>query len=299
MVTIHWMHNDMRCMLLCTSVKNRLCAFAHHRTCCHLDLDCSNIMLEDSSFEKDKDGHLRINPAITIKLCDFGVSEIFRNGFQCNKTDLSVDNASYAAPNVYFERMYDARSADMWSVGMIMFECLTGESLYKPMDVFVTEHDEFTTTFNGYSALHNGDLKRYLLQNIELKCFTTDSLHFLLNVLRIDERMRSKACDILQHTCMVQDVFCKIFETNSKEKHHTERKIIETKENNLFGFLCFVLALALANPADSLYIFICMDEKHVHSRLCFFCVPFLSLFLFRTSDCIYTFEYTSCIVLTS
>eukprot|EP01083_Nonionella_stella_P185938 679487_1 len=205
MVTIHWMHNDMRC--------------------CHLDLDCSNIMLKNCSFEKDKDGCLRINPSITVKLGDFGVSEMFSNDFECNKTDLSLDNASYLAPKVYGEQLYDARSADMWSLGMLMFECLTGELLYEPMDIFVTEYDEFATTYNGYSALHRGDLKRYLLQNIELKCFTADSLDLLLNLLQIDERRRFKACDILQHKW-----FKMYFAKYSKQ---IQRKSITQKERLL------------------------------------------------------------------
>eukprot|EP01084_Bolivina_argentea_P211073 359103_1 len=183
-VTIQWMHDDMRC--------------------CHLDLCMENIMLKNCDFIEHKDGgYVTVNPSISIKLGDFGVAEVFENahmkdGFVCDKTDLSVDCA-YLAPNVYAEQPYDARSADTWAFGMIMFESLTDEPLYDPMEVLSSEHSEFETLSSGYGALRNGNLKQYLLNYKRGKRLNANSMELLLNLLCIDEGKRFQAVKVLKH----------------------------------------------------------------------------------------------------
>eukprot|EP01083_Nonionella_stella_P093095 260761_1 len=86
---------------------------------------------------------------------------------------------------------------------------------------------------------------------------------------------------------MVQDAwYFEIFEANSKEKHHSERKIIETKENNLFGFLC----LALANSAFIANIYLYLWIKNMCTVVSFVrCSVFNSVSYFclcSESDCI-------------
>ena len=59
-VIINWLHNDLNC--------------------CHLDLCMENLLVKKGEFiMDDKDGSVHINPKLSIRLIDFGCSEIFKN----------------------------------------------------------------------------------------------------------------------------------------------------------------------------------------------------------------------------
>eukprot|EP01083_Nonionella_stella_P060479 157918_1 len=209
-LTIDWLHNTMHC--------------------CHLDLCLSNIMLKDCGFVTQPDGYLTINPETSIKLCDFGVAEIFADGnFECTKQDLSIENNSYYAPQVVDDEIYDARAADMWSMGMLLYFIVTGERLYEPMEAVQTQvsskalvstedaslsslvskrrsrssvRDSLGATgflCNGYWALHNGTLKEYLTINEQVDRFEHASFRLMLSLLRVKESKRLTATKVLKH----------------------------------------------------------------------------------------------------
>ena len=107
-VIVYWLHRDMNC--------------------CHLDLTLENIMLQNATFiENSDDGTVSINPNIKIKVCDFGLAEIFRvnestdndqdaedeyagNPFKCTKHGMKEKNY-LSAPRVFADETYDARKA--------------------------------------------------------------------------------------------------------------------------------------------------------------------------------------------
>eukprot|EP01084_Bolivina_argentea_P016946 31640_1 len=222
-VTIRWMHHDM--------------------LCCHLDLCLENIMLKNCSFKEDKDGQMVINPSVSIKLGDFGVSELFERAddcdFLCNKTGLSLENTPYLAPKVYSEEIYDGRKADMWSLGMIIFECLAGEPLYDPVDIWTSMkntygEDSDETITNGYFALHNENLKHFLVKQKPLKCFTSDALELTLNLLHIDEDMRFEADKVLQHKWF--KMYFKKYHKQIERKTMTQRKRLLRQKNIPIAF---------------------------------------------------------------
>ena len=125
-VIVHWLHDNMQC--------------------CHLDLNLSNIMLLHAEFIENKEsGMFTVNPKIKIKLCDFGLSEVFetkhkspplthsdeeedeyaQNGFKCNKHEI-VDTENFCCPRMLHEESYDARKADIWSLGIILYVLALG-----------------------------------------------------------------------------------------------------------------------------------------------------------------------------
>ena len=124
---------------------------------CHLDLVPENILLEGVEFVEQKDGSIAVSSDILLKLCDFGVGEIFNtlpprrydDSFKCCKDGLNVNNAAYSAPNLHSDGVFDARAADMWSVGMIFYHCLVGKPLF-------TAADKWPQPKHGYKALLNG-----------------------------------------------------------------------------------------------------------------------------------------------
>ena len=171
-------------------------------TGCHLDLCVENIMIKDAEFIEDKYGNITISPNATIKLCDFGVSEIFDIHctktdddehkeclFKCDKQNISLYNDTYHSPKQYNGEVYDARFADNWSLGMILFEALTNTKLYESNDIINNK--------NGFYALYHGKLRHYLNANNLAKYFNQHSFRLLSQLLRINDKRRISGMDIL------------------------------------------------------------------------------------------------------
>ena len=173
-VILHWIHDDMNVA--------------------HLDLCLENIMLQDCDFIVDSiTDAVTINPGISIKLCDFGVAEMFKpNGFECMKHSLFLDNVHYLSPQIYDEQEYDARSADIWALGMMIFEVSVGRAPYI-MPEFNPKPG------SGYWAIQNKQIKNYLSMHNLNKFINNKMLSLLNGLLDIDEDCRYKTSNILQH----------------------------------------------------------------------------------------------------
>jgi len=116
-VVLKWLHNDMNI--------------------CHLDISLENILIKNGNFvplDKDKTQYT-INSNVQIKICDFGLAEIFNQNsdFKCTKF---CGKTNYKAPEVYGKKgIFDARKADIWSLGVVLFCMLVGSPPYnKPID---------------------------------------------------------------------------------------------------------------------------------------------------------------------
>lgn len=83
-----------------------------------------------------KPDNILIGPENDIKISDFGLAQttnsIFVTGFR--------GTPLYAAPEVFFkqnEEISYTNNCDVWSAGLILFEMLAGERLYKNAKVNV------------------------------------------------------------------------------------------------------------------------------------------------------------------
>lgn len=85
--------------------------FLRSQSIAHMDLKPQNILLQ---------GH-------TLKLADFGFALHLREDQK--KTSIR-GSPLYMAPEMVLERKYDAK-VDLWSVGIILYECLFGKAPYK------------------------------------------------------------------------------------------------------------------------------------------------------------------------
>eukprot|EP01083_Nonionella_stella_P099219 278964_1 len=181
-VLMRWLHADMHC--------------------CHLDLRLENIMLENVAFVMGPKGSMSVNSSISIKIRGFGRSEVFK-AMRDEKSEMFKCNKPY---DVQYEqsldsRSYDARSADIWSLGSMLYHCYSGGPLLP-----------------GYSALSSAKLKRYLLKT----CIANSKMIDLLcKLLKPRESNTLDMMDVLQHPCF--KMYYQKYKNRIAEKARTQR----------------------------------------------------------------------------
>jgi tetratricopeptide (TPR) repeat protein len=90
---------------------------AHERGVIHRDIKPSNIYLPDGDLER-------------VKVLDFGVARLTDASKMQTKTGVMIGTPGYMAPEqVRGERDVDAR-ADVFAIGCVLFECLTGRTVF-------------------------------------------------------------------------------------------------------------------------------------------------------------------------
>ena len=120
---------------------------------------------------------------------------------------MNIDYEAYHAPNQFQGFPYDARKADMWSLGMLFYEMLAGHKLYRPEHIISKSRD------NGYWALHHGKLEQY----IKIEGVDTKFIYSLLcGLLDINQDTRLSALNTIQH-----DYFKSLFPSNPSILNHT------------------------------------------------------------------------------
>eukprot|EP01084_Bolivina_argentea_P119299 211537_1 len=201
-VLLQWLHADM--------------------SCCHLDICMENIMLLNCNFTQKSDGYVAINPKIQIKLGDFGVSEIFKANeekisFKCTKHHLSLDNEEYLAPQIQDNQIYNAKAADIWGLGILIYTCLTGESVLnynnysgQMMNLYATgklklfdfasNNSVCEWTFSLFWMFSDKDkFKIHLQKNKLMKYFNNNTFSLLIGLLNLKEEKRLNILDVLKH----------------------------------------------------------------------------------------------------
>jgi len=198
--------------------------------CCHLDVCSDNVMVHNIQFqETGRSGRVELRGTPKVKLIDFGVAEIFdtpRNrptkaySFECAKSEgLNIEESAHHAPESDKGAVYDARAMDMWSLGMILFECLVGRALYEPEDKLWDDEE------NGYTALKKNTLGPYLKSQGLLRCFTRESFALLEALLCMDPSKRLRAVQASKQAWFRSLFKRNFYAAKGKKKHNKWRSI--------------------------------------------------------------------------
>ena len=192
----------------------------------------SNIDISDSDSDSDYDncGDVNINNTLKIILSDFGTSF-----FNDNKETDEIQTRYYRSPEIILGNSFH-HSCDIWSMGCLIYELITGELLFDPSsekDNFDFEISKYKTDFfhlyQMYSYLGNIPeklimtsrfKKRYFHLDLSLKHFDTiksrsikkklekkiedpeelDSTYNLIkSMLHYDYNQRPSAKELLSH----------------------------------------------------------------------------------------------------
>jgi serine/threonine protein kinase len=115
--------------------------YCHALNVVHRDLKPENILIDKNTK--------------SIKISDFGLSTLLKN-----KDDM-IQNAcgtpNYLAPEVIKSAGYLGQAADIWSAGVILYNCVTGANPF---------HDENPTIMYNNILTANVEYPRYLSKSI-------------------------------------------------------------------------------------------------------------------------------------
>lgn len=129
-----------------------------------------------------------INSTINVEIGDYG------NCIKNNKSKSTIQTIYYRAPEIILKEDYNNK-IDIWSVGCIVFELLTGDILFDP---YLKIKKRNLYHLQLISDKINGGLHNILKNNFSYK----DSLEisdFLLNLLQIDINKRYSTKECLNH----------------------------------------------------------------------------------------------------
>ncbi|KAJ2802874.1 serine threonine protein kinase CMGC group, partial [Coemansia helicoidea] len=146
----------------------RSVAFLHSLNLVHTDLKPENILLESGEYDVVQFGSsptvkTRMLRSTKIRLIDFG-SATFNNEYHSQV----VSTRHYRAPEIILNLGWSF-SCDMWSIGCIILELLTGEALFQTHDN--NEHLAMMEVVVGRAPAH---IVRGVSQDLRAKFFRSD-----------------------------------------------------------------------------------------------------------------------------
>jgi serine/threonine-protein kinase len=163
-------------MLEAISMVEQLCAglgYAHAHGVLHRDVKPANVL---------------VRPDGRVTIVDFGIARLADQSRKLTKTDTLLGTFHYIAPERLKGEASDGR-ADIWSVGVMLYEMLTGELPFKGNDVsslYRVIHEPFVPLVEHVQDLPNGlsrVLDKALAKQVDMRYATAEEMAFDLQVL--------------------------------------------------------------------------------------------------------------------
>jgi len=179
----------------------------------------------------------------TLKLIDFGFSHLGPHAVR-RPDGLICGSPQYMAPEKFLPRCSETTKADMWSVGIITFMCLTGKAPFPGSTM-----KEMHRYFEGSWSLKSG-----IRRNLDKFNISEDGIDFITKLLDRDVEGRMSAKDALAHRWMAG---MELRRTNSRIKVVSELKkicelLIEFSKIGPLRRACFGLISMYGPPLLSL-----------------------------------------------
>ncbi|MEO8212331.1 MAG: protein kinase, partial [Myxococcales bacterium] len=118
------LHQDPLTLTESLFIIRRACealAYAHPRGIIHRDIKPENLFLPAGEIDR-------------LKVLDFGIARLARGGRRLTATGSVVGTPGYMAPEVLKADRDIAASADIFSLGCVLFHCLTGRPVFEAED---------------------------------------------------------------------------------------------------------------------------------------------------------------------
>eukprot|EP01083_Nonionella_stella_P162134 531975_1 len=175
----------------------------HSHGYCHLDLSLENTMLSNTNKHK-------------IKIIDFGLTKKFKIEDKKWIHQGRVGKVNYMPPEAYARQSYDARSADVYSLGIMLFMMLVGAPIYQ----IPHSHNA------AFNYMIHGKLVAILKHWKRLRIVTVDALD-LLNRILVYEPKRITLDQIQQHPFLTNTI-----KIEQEQKDAVEEEAEEEEEED-------------------------------------------------------------------
>lgn len=142
-------------------------AYLHHERIIHRDIKPGNVLIHS-------DG--------SIKLCDFGLASLNDRSLQTTV----VGTTRYMAPERLRAKPY-GRSSDIWSFGLVLLECLTGDIPWKESNsivslVITVEETSIEDILDKRISSSTSEFLRMCLQHTPGRALALDTITFVFVV---------------------------------------------------------------------------------------------------------------------
>jgi len=151
--------------------------FLHNKArICHMDISLENILIKNCVFAEQ---YGKFTSHGQLYFCDFGLAQYFDNTNPNFISGKYVGKTSYQAPEVYSKKtIFDARKADIWSLGICLFMLQLGlQPLNEP-----TMKDAY------FRNIIHGHLSTMIHQNGKINYSSKWFIFYINNMLTLHKR---------------------------------------------------------------------------------------------------------------
>ncbi|XP_072232868.1 uncharacterized protein [Leuresthes tenuis] len=211
----------------------RAADFCHQQNVIHRDIKPENILISQGG---------------VVKLCDFGFARTMALPFEGSIYTDYVATRWYRAPELLVGDIKYGKPVDVWAVGCLLMEMLTGQPLFpgdsdldqiyhivKCFGNLVTHHQELFYRNPVFSGVKLPEASGTVPLQQRFPTVTPTAMDLTQRCLEMDPERRAQCSELLEHPLFTQDSFNIRFldELNAKiQKEHRENstlpKIIKT-----------------------------------------------------------------------
>ncbi|XP_049424482.1 probable serine/threonine-protein kinase nek3 isoform X2 [Epinephelus fuscoguttatus] len=205
----------------------RAAAFCHQKNIIHRDIKPENILISQGG---------------VVKMCDFGFARTMTSPAEGGVYTDYVATRWYRAPELLVGDTKYGKPVDVWAVGCLLLEMLTGQPLF-PGDSDLDQIYHIVRCFGNLTAHHQEMFYRNpVFSGVRLpECsgkvpleqrfptITPSALDLAQNCLQMDPERRAQCSELLEHPLFTQDSFHIRFldELNAKiQKDHRENSTL-------------------------------------------------------------------------